>query len=346
MHKDKETVTGTTESAAFDPSSWKQLLHPKYWLSWCGLGLLCLLALIPNRLRDAISVVFSYIGALVPTRPRRLAYANLRTAFADYSAKDCRRVYRKMLAVGCSVFMAYAEPTVLPVWLLKRRWKVVGAEHLAEARAAGKPIIFIAPHSLAIDRCGLYLSYAGLHMCTMMHSQRNKVYDWFLNQQRLRFGGAVYERSAGLRTILRELKQGHSCFFLPDQDLGRENSMFVNFMGVPKATLTTLPKMAKVGRATVMQLYSVYNLKTACFEVHFSPVFKNYPSGDLKADLTLMNEVIEQEVRKDPPQYMWFLRYFKTRPDDSYPNIYANLHISSFKRGKSIDYAARRKPLP
>lgn len=332
------------QKSAFDPQCWKKLIRPRYLLSWFSLFLLALLAWIPNRIRDVICIALSYPAVLVPTRPRRIAYANLRTAFPDIKAKECRRIVRRMMAAGLAVFMGYAEPSVLPVWMLRRRWKVVDQEYLDEARAQGRAIIFIAPHSLAIDRCGLYLSYAGLHMCTMVHQQNNKVYDWFLNAQRLRFGGAVYERSAGLRTLIRELKAGHSCFFLPDQDLGRENSRFVNFLGVPKATVTTLPKLAKAGNAAVMQLFSVYNFKTACFEVHFSPVFDNYPTEDIDADLTRMNQVIEDMVMLYKEQYMWFLRFFKTRPDDTYPNIYQNLHISSFKKGVSLDYRGRRKP--
>ena len=154
----------------------------------------------------------------------------------------------------------------------------------------------------------------------------------------------MYERSSGLRTLIRELKNGRSCFFLPDEDLGRESSRFINFLGVPKATVSTLPKLAKVTDAVTMQLFSVYNLKTANFEVHFSKPFENFPSNDLEHDLSVMNQHIEQELLLHREQYMWFLRFFKTRPDESYPDIYENTHLSLLKKGKSIDYAARRRP--
>lgn len=332
------------KAVAFDKSSWKKLLAPKFWPSWLSLGLLCLCAFIPGRVRDVIAISFSYLGALIPSRPRRLCYANLRTAFPNLSAHECRVLYRKSLAVGFSVLLSYAQPLVLPKFILKRGWRVFGLEYLEDAKKSGKATLFIAPHCYAIDRCGLYLSFAGFPMCTMMHSQRNKVYDWFLNTQRLTFGGAVYERGSGLRTIIRELRQCHSCFFLPDQDLGKENSLFVPFLGVPKATLSSLPGLARVGRAQVMQIFSTYNFKTATFDVHFSPIYPNYPSDNLYNDLKVMNDEIGRMIEKFPEQFMWFLRIFKTRPDNTYPNIYENLHYSVFKKGKSIDYAARRKP--
>lgn len=331
------------EQRAFNKEVYKDLLKLKYLPSWLVLGLLAICAYIPNRLRDLIAIVLASIIAFIPLKPRRIAYANMRTAFSDLSAKECRRLYFKSLAVGISVALSYGQPTFLPRFLLKRSWSVKGKEHLDYALSLNKPIIFVAPHTYAIDRCGLYLSYLGIPMCTMVHRQKNKVYDWFLNQQRLTFGGSVFERSAGLRTLIRELKAHHSCFFLPDEDLGEQSSLFIDFLGVPKATVSTLPKLAKVSQATVMQLFSVYNFKTAKFEVHFSPVFENYPSDDLKRDLRYMNEQIELKLLQHKEQYMWFLRFFKTVPDSSYPDIYANTKISLLKKGKSIDYSQRRK---
>ncbi|HIV15336.1 MAG TPA: hypothetical protein IAB18_05415 [Candidatus Avisuccinivibrio pullicola] len=331
-------------SRSFDQRSWRSLVKLRYLPSWLSLGLLCLVGFLPARLRDLIALTLSFIAALVPSKPRRLVYDNLRTALPEYSAHECRVLFRRCVAVGLTVLMAYAQPSILPRRCLEKRWKVHGLEHLEKARADGRAILFIAPHCLAIDRCGLYLSFAGLPMCTMVHEQRNPVYDWFLNSQRLRFGGAVYERSAGLRTIIRELRAGHSCFFLPDQDLGEENSLFVDFLGVPKATLSSLPKLARLGNAQVMQLFSTYSFKSACFEVYFSPVYENYPTDDLHADLKRMNDDISHMIRRFPEQFMWFLRIFKTRPSPEYPNIYADLHYSVWKKGPHIDYAARRRP--
>lgn len=329
---------------AFHKESYKSLLRLKYLPSWLSLGFLALCSYIPARLRDLLAAFLALIISFIPIKPRRIAYSNMRTAFADMSAKECRALYRKSLAVGISVALSYAQPTFLPRWALKYRWKIIGAEHLEYALSLKKPIIFVAPHTYAIDRCGLYLSFAGIHMCTMVHRQKNPVYDWFLNQQRLAFGGAVYERSAGLRTLIRELRAGHSCFFLPDEDLGEESSQFINFLNVPKATVSTLPKLAKISKASVMQLFSVYNFKTAKFELHFSEVFENYPSGNLNSDLKVMNEHIEKELLQHKDQYMWFLKFFKTVPDKSYPDIYANAKVSLLKKSPSINYALRRKP--
>ncbi len=297
-----------SRNGRFDPRSYRHLLGPRYWPSWLSLLLLIILAWLPNRLRDLLALSLGGLLSLLPIPPRRIAYANLRCAFSDISPKECRRIYRRATSLVLSIMLSYAEPSVLPIALLKKRWVIHGKGHLDQAVASGRPIIFVAPHCIAIDRCGLYLSYLGLPMCTMMHSQRNPVYDWFLNRQRLRFGGTVYERSAGLRAILRELREGHHCFFLPDEDLGRgaaASSRFVPFLGIPKATVSSLPRLAKVGNALCIQLFSTYSFESASFEIHFSEPFDPYPTADLDADLRTMNGFIERELRRMPEQYMW-----------------------------------------
>ena len=50
------------QAVAFDKSSYRKLLAPKFWPSWLSLGFLCLCAFIPRRVRDLIAICFSYLG--------------------------------------------------------------------------------------------------------------------------------------------------------------------------------------------------------------------------------------------------------------------------------------------
>jgi KDO2-lipid IV(A) lauroyltransferase len=43
-------------------------------------------------------------------------------------------------------------------------------------------------------------------------------------------------------------------------------------------------------------------------------VIEPFPSGDDVADATRVNAEIERAIRKDPAQYMWVHRRFKTHP--------------------------------
>lgn len=340
--------------AGFDPQAWRQLLGPKHWGSWLALGLLAVCSYIPNRIRDALSWLLSWPLQHLDMRFRRIVFANLHTAFPEKSDSECRQLYRKILVQALVAAFSYGESVFLPRFMLKHRWQVFNQEALDWALNTKKPIIFCVPHTFALDRCGLYLSFSGLPMFAVVNDQDNPVFNWFLNYQRIVFGGTIHSRQAGFRSILKALKQGRHCYFLCDEDLGPESAHFVNFFGVPKAMVGSLPRMAKVTDAVVLVLYCCYNLKTAKYELHFTAV-DNFPQSKqgtashneqgLDEDLQHINEIFMKEISKAPEQYMWFLRIFKTVPDRRYfVDIYANAHGS---KGKSldIDYQHRREPL-
>ena len=331
------------ENAGFDPKAWRKLLGPKHWISWLCLGLLAVISYVPNRVRDALAWLLSWPLSLPNPRFKKVTLANLHLAFPGLTEPEYRSFYRKMLCHALIAALSYGEPVFLPKSWLGRRWVLKHKEVLDAAVASGQPIIFCVPHSFYLDRGGLYLSYAGLPMFAMVNDQQNPVFDWFLNYQRIIFGGSIHVRSSGFRSMLKALKQGRHLYIACDEDLGGESAYFVDYFGVPKATLGSVPRLAAVAKAKVVILCSSYNLKSANFELSFQEL-PGFPSADAKADVAAMNQAFEQELRQYPEQYMWFLRLFKTVPDQRYfVDIYANCH--GIKRPDiKIDYEHRRKP--
>ena len=46
--------------------------------------------------------------------------------------------------------------------------------------------------------------------------------------------------------MIRVVKSGKPFYFLPDMDFGSRDAIFSPFFGVPAATITTLPRLAKL----------------------------------------------------------------------------------------------------
>lgn len=331
------------ENAGYDPQAWRKLLGPKHWLSWLSLGGLFILAYVPNRIRDAIAWLLSFPLTLINNRFKKVTMASLHTAFYGEDERFINSMYRKMLMHAVITAFSYGESTFLPNFMLKRRWVVKNHDLLDKALAQNKPIIFCVPHSFALDRCGLYLSYHGLPMFAVVNEQKNPVYDWFLNNQRIIFGGTIHTRSAGFRSIIKALKQGRHCYFLCDEDLGEAyTTNFVNFFGTPKAMVGSLPKLSKLTKAQVLVLNTSYNLKSANYELEFTYIDEQKDEDD-NAYLSRVSQAFEHGIRKNPEQYMWFLRIFKTAPDDRYfSDVYVNCNKTN--EHYEVDYYHRRVP--
>ena len=312
----------TSQDPVFDSRFRAAFLHPRYWLTWLSLALLLALAWCPVSIRDGLARAFVPLVIRFSKRQCHIARVNFELCFPELNAAQREELLKRSITIGLQTFLAFAEATSLPKSRFMRRFKLQGWEHVEQALATGKPIIFMIPHSWAIDLAGLYMTALGLPMCTMMNSDKNQVYDWFINRQRACFGGKVYERGVGIKPAIKSMRAGFHFFYLPDQDHGAEQSLFVPFFGQLKATLPALPKLVKLADAIVVPMFSAYDPDAACYELIYRPPLAPYPTADLTADTRQMNAEIEALLDPRREQYMWFLKYFRSRPAGDPTRVY------------------------
>ena len=189
--------------------------------------------------------------------------------------------------------------------------QVEGIEHLKAAE--GRPVIALAPHFIGLNMGGIRVAHEYPGTASIYSRQRNPVLDRIFLKARTRFGDPhLVSRQEGLRSIIRVIKSGKPFYFLPDMDFGPRDAIFSPFFGVPTATITTLPRLAKLTEAAVIPV--VTRQVGEGYVVRFYPQWQDYPSGDVEADVRRMNAFIEDRVREMPEQYFWAHKRFKTRP--------------------------------
>ncbi len=108
-------------------------------------------------------------------------------------------------------------------------------------------------------------------------------------------------------------------YYLPDQDPGKKKGIFAPFYGIPTATYPALPKLAKLGNAQVIPCMARLKRFGFGFDVIYGNPLDNFPTDDLGADVTAMNQAIEALIEHAPEQYFWSHKRFKTRPDGEHP---------------------------
>jgi len=194
---------------------------------------------------------------------------------------------------------------------LLRLIKVEGLEHLRAV--ANRPVIALAPHFIGLNMGGIRVAHEYPGTASVYSRQKNPVLDRIFLKARTRFGDPhLVSRQEGLRSIVRVIKSGKPFYFLPDMDFGPRDAIFSPFFGVPAATITTLPRLAKLTDAAVLPV--VTRQVGDGYVVKFYPEWTDYPTGDLEADVRRMNAFIEERVLEMPEQYFWAHKRFKTRP--------------------------------
>lgn len=304
----------------FDRRFKVELLHPKHWPTWLAIGVLVIFGLMPAWLRDPIARTLAKLVKQIAKKPLRVARANLVACFPEKSEAEIAQLLDDNVENFVMILLAQSELLLRSTKNLRRRVELVGFEHVQRARDGGQPVIFIMPHVWGIEYAGLRLN-AELPMVSMAKAHRNKLFDWFNNRMRSSQGGNIYMREAGIRALLSELKNDNSFFYLPDEDLGPEKSVFAPFLGTVKATLPVVGRLAAAGNAQVMPVKIGYNQETRRYLLTvMAPIDPAQMQGKENEALAL-NRAVEQVINAYPEQYMWFLKVLRTRPPGE-PSIY------------------------
>ena len=259
-----------------------------------------------------IGAIGAALGSVIYLFGRgRVTRINLALCFPEMTPEECyelgRRHFRMLgrNAVELGIMVWGSEEELL------RLIHVEGIEHLKAAE--GRPIIALAPHFIGLNMGGIRVAYEYPGTASIYSRQKNPVLDRIFLRARTRFGNPhLVSRQEGLRSVIRVVKSGKPFYFLPDMDFGRRDAIFSPFFGVPAATITTLPRLAKLAHAAVIPV--VTQQVGDGYIVRFYPEWKDFPTDDIEADVRRMNAFIEDRVREMPEQYFWAHKRFKTRP--------------------------------
>jgi KDO2-lipid IV(A) lauroyltransferase len=277
-----------------------------------GVLFMRLIAPLPLAWVRAIGTLLGYLLYWVAVPRRRVAMINLALCFPQEPLAQRRRWARQ-------TFVYFAQAWLDRSWLwhgnpdtVRKRLKLTGALHALEGR---KPTIIFAPHFYGLDAGGTALNQqVDRPMCSIYTPQRNQAADQWLHDGRRRFGQLrLFHRNDGVKAIVSALRAGDLLYLLPDMNFGRNESVFVPFYGVPAATVPSLSRFARLGRAQVVPVVS--RMTDSGYEIEVMPAWENFPSDDAIADTALMNQRLQGYIDTMPSQYYWVHKRFKDQPD-------------------------------
>ncbi len=288
------------------------------FLSHCGIFFMQVLGRLPLSWVRALGWILGWVLYAVAVPRRRVVWINLRLCFPQWTADKTR-------TVATQTFVHFAQAWLDRGWLwhgsqttARRRLRIHGAVHALEGDGA---VVIFAPHFVGLDAGWTALTQQIPRRFTTIYShQANPVVDDWVFAGRQRFGEAtLFDRLAGPKPVLTALRTGEALYLLPDMNYGLPESIFVPFYGMPAATVTSLSRLAKLGKATVVPV--VTRLTPSGYDVEVMPAWRDVPSDDVGADTLTMNQRLEDYVDTMPNQYYWVHKRFKDQPPGS-PSVY------------------------
>jgi len=269
------------------------------------------LAPLPLPVVRALGTGLGWLLYAVVVPRRHVVQVNLALCFPELSPAERTALTRQ-------TFVFFAQTWLDRSWLwhgrrevLQKRLTLHGALHEFEGHA---PTIVFSPHFYGLDAGATAINmHIDRDFTSIYSEQSNPLLDRWIKAGRLRFGRVrLFLRSEGVKANVAALRSGEVLYLLPDMDFGSESTVFVPFFGVPTATVPSIPRFARLGRAKVISV--VPRLTATGYDVEVMPAWDNYPSGDLEADTAMVNQHLERFIRTMTAQYYWVHKRFKSRP--------------------------------
>ena len=280
-----------------------------YWLS---VRLLAYLLLFGGKvLRIRRKVVLRQLKAIFPEKTDRE-----RNILAD-------SIYFELGKSVCEIFIA-------PDTKVFEQMEFEGVEHIENLVSMKRGIIFVSAHFGNWEVGARALAQFTDKVSAVVKTQRNTLFDNYINKARLNAGIHTLSMKSALRNIILALKKNEAGGFLVDQYAGK-HGVDMPFMGIETKVYTSVAKLSIKTKSPFIFAFDVREgyYKHHCFISE--PIFTdNLELNDKNIlDLTRkINYTIEDYIRRFPHMWLWLHRRWRNLEESKDENNPSGTRIS------------------
>jgi len=294
-----------------------RFIHPVYWHLWILYGFLCVVSWLPYRFQVAFGRRLGRLLAHVYGKRRKIAETNLRLCFPDWPEEKRRDVLEKHFeSLGMCLF-EFGMSWWWPDERMRPLAHIEGLENLHEALKKNRGVILLAGHFTTLEIISRVLKlHADFH--PMYRRNNNEFLDHVIRAGREWHCGKVIPHD-DLRSMIRSLRGNMPVLYIPDQNFGRKQSIFVPFFGIPTATAPATSRISALFGTPIVPIVQRRLPGSKGYRLVIEKALENFPTLDVEQDTIRINRLIEKQIRDNPADYLWVHRRFKTRPEGEAP---------------------------
>jgi KDO2-lipid IV(A) lauroyltransferase len=276
------------------------------------------LGVLPRPIARGIGALVGTIARKAFGRLRRVGLRNLELAYPEWTAEQreqtLRLVYRNLgyqLAEFC--LMGRYTPEQASGFI-----EYEGLEHYLVARARGKGVLVVTGHLGAWELSSFYHSLVGYPMGLVIRRLDNPLVDEFVNGIRCLHGNRVIHKDDFARGLISSMRVGETVGILMDTNMTPPQGVFVPFFGVEACTASGLARVALKTDAAVLPGFLLWDESRRKYVLRFGECIELVRTGvaetDVLANTAAFTGAIEAAIRRNPEQWLWMHRRWKTRP--------------------------------
>ncbi len=249
------------------------------------------------------------IGPSLPVTAR--ARQQMRRALPTLTRAEEDRAVRSMWDNLGRTLAEYPHLPRLKVFAPDTIIACVGMDHVAEALARGKPIIFFSGHFGNWEMSSICAVQFGCDVVQVYRAANNPGVEAILAAFRRSLKvEPVKKGAAGARRILAAMKHNKALALLVDQKLN--DGIAVPFFGRPAMTAPAVAELGLRYDATILPARIDRLGSSARFRLTVYPPLAHPDTGDKQADIlalmTTINQQMENWIKADPGCWFWLHR--------------------------------------
>jgi KDO2-lipid IV(A) lauroyltransferase len=261
--------------------------------------------------------VLGQLYYLLIKKQRELAVAQIMPALGLNEAEARRTVRDSFVNLARNVLEILYMPKLTP----KNFHEYIEIDHLermTDALAEGHGVVVLTGHIGTWEWLSAAFTMNGLPVTAIAKPQPNMQYTNALNDLRKTINVEIFSRGTSeLLAAAKALKKGKILGFLADQD-GGPNGAFLPFFGKLAATPMGPAVFSCKFKAPVLPAF-ILRQKNGKHKVVIGEVMRYEDTGDTDKDLfdftVKMTKIIEDIIRENPTQWLWFQKRWNTTPD-------------------------------
>lgn len=293
-------------------------------LDWLGYAALRVLLVILHLFPVEWNLRFAcFLGRLMwkhYKRGRDRALDNLRASFPEkdpaWHEQVGLRSFQQIVMLTIDVFFT-------PRLVQKDKWKdyaqLINIERAKWMMQEKKGLLMATGHYGNFEIIGYMMGQWGFNVYSIARPLDNPYINKYLYGIRQRKGQKIIDKFGASDQMEQLANEGATLCFIADQDAGRKG-IFVDFFGRKASSYKSIPLLAihynmPLAVGGTRRVGNRFFFEVECYRIIMPDEWKD-KDNPMQWLAQEYNTVLEEFIRKDPTQYWWLHRRWKTRPKE------------------------------
>lgn len=279
--------------------------------------IICCFRFIPARLRQLLFIIIAWSHYQMFPRHRFIALYNLKVSFPELDITEtiaiAKKVYRNIALVGAELFDI---PALTPDNVYDMV-EVEGLENCRQALEKGRGILLFSAHFGNWELSAAALSYLLQPLVVVYRPLDNTVLNDMIVHLRSATGNILLPKARSMRQMLRYLQKNRVIGILIDQNMARQEGVFVEYFSRIACTSDAVAQLALRTKAAVIPSFAL-RIQGGKYRLLIGKAMETVDTGDWEADVRVNTQnytkAVEAMVRQHPDQWLWVHHRWKTKP--------------------------------